>query len=76
MTLRALTPGAGQVLSNDARAAKRNHPPVEVLEAPGVLKSPVPVEALYNRDVAHEVTLRSLLQRKGYGDLGSVRRGA
>jgi hypothetical protein len=46
--------------------------PGEVLEAPGVLQNPVPVEALYDRDVAHEVTLRNLLQRKGYDDLDAV----
>lgn len=45
----------------------------ELLEAPGVLRNPVPVEALYDRDEAHQVTLRNLLQRKGYNDLDEVR---
>jgi Uma2 family endonuclease len=43
------------------------------LEAPGVLKNPVPVDALYDREAAHEVTLRNLLQRRGYADLEAVR---
>ncbi len=47
--------------------------PGQLLEAPGVLKNPVPVEALYDRDAAHEVTLRNLLQRRGYADLEAVR---
>jgi Uma2 family endonuclease len=46
--------------------------PGQLLEAPGVLKNPVPVEALYDRDAAHEVTLRNLLQRRGYSDLEAV----
>jgi hypothetical protein len=47
--------------------------PGQLLEAPGILKNPVPVEALYDRDAAHEVTLRNLLQRRGYSDLEAVR---
>ena len=47
--------------------------PGQLLEAPGVLKNPIPVEALYDRDAAHEVTLRNLLQRRGYSDLEAVR---
>lgn len=46
--------------------------PGEVLTAPGVLRNPVPVEALYDRDAAHEVTLRNLLQRKGFDSLEAV----
>jgi hypothetical protein len=38
-----------------------------------VLRNPVPVEALYDRATAHEVTLRNLLQRKGYDGLEEVR---
>ena len=33
----------------------------------------MPVEALYNPDVAHETALRNLLQRRGYADLDAVR---
>jgi Uma2 family endonuclease len=44
----------------------------EELHAPGVLRNPVPVEALYNRGAAHRATLRNLLQRQGYDDLEAV----
>ncbi len=43
------------------------------LTAPGVLRNPVPVEALYDRSKAQEITLRNLLQRKGYEGLDAVR---
>ena len=33
------------------------------LRAPGVLKNPIPVEALYDTDAAHRTALRNLLQR-------------
>ena len=42
------------------------------LTAPGVLKNPVLVEALYDRDEAERATLTNLLQRRGYEDLGAV----
>jgi hypothetical protein len=35
-----------------------------VLEAPGVLENPVPVAALYDREMAEQVALRNLLQRR------------
>jgi Uma2 family endonuclease len=44
-----------------------------VLSAPGVLKNEVPVEALYDRSVAHELTLKNLLERKGYSSLSAIR---
>ncbi|WP_089724816.1 DUF4351 domain-containing protein [Candidatus Thiosymbion oneisti] len=47
--------------------------PGQQLEAPGVLANPVPVEALYDPDAAHETALRNLLQRRGYADLDAVR---
>ncbi|WP_438023929.1 Uma2 family endonuclease [Sorangium sp. So ce233] len=47
--------------------------PGDALVAPGVLKNPVSVEALYDREAAHEATLRNLLQRRGYEDIDSVR---
>jgi hypothetical protein len=47
--------------------------PGQHLEAPGVLANPVPVEALYDPEAAHEVALRNLLQRRGYLDLEAVR---
>jgi hypothetical protein len=46
--------------------------PGESLAAPGILQNPVPVAALFDRSAAHEVTLRNLLQRKGYRDLEQV----
>jgi hypothetical protein len=45
----------------------------QTLTAPGVLQNAVPVEALYNREAAHEVTLANLLQRKGFASLDAVR---
>jgi hypothetical protein len=44
------------------------------LLAPGILKNPVEVDALYDRDAAHEAVLRNLLQRRGYEDLDAVRK--
>ncbi|MEM9693582.1 MAG: Uma2 family endonuclease [Myxococcota bacterium] len=43
------------------------------LTAPGILQNDVAVEALFDREAAHEATLRNLLQRKGYRDLEDVR---
>jgi len=51
----------------------RTFGPGEELSAPGVLKNVVPIEALYDRDKAHELTLRNLLQRKGFESLEAVR---
>ncbi|MCB9745846.1 MAG: Uma2 family endonuclease [Alphaproteobacteria bacterium] len=42
------------------------------LEAPGILRNPVPVEALYFHDAAQRVALRNLLQRQGFEDLEAV----
>ena len=47
--------------------------PGQQLKAPGILDNPVPVEALYDPDAAHETALRNLLQRRGYADLDAVR---
>lgn len=47
--------------------------PGENLEAPGVLRNAVPVEALFDPAVGREVTLRHLLQRYGYESLDAVR---
>jgi hypothetical protein len=44
----------------------------EVLTAPGVLRNPVPVEALFDRRVANEVTFKNLLQQFGYASLDEV----
>ncbi len=42
------------------------------LRAPGILRNPVPVEALYDREISNDATLRNLLQRKGFADLQEV----
>lgn len=47
--------------------------PGQQLHAPDILKNPVPVEALYDQDAAHEVALRNLLQRKGFDSLEAIR---
>jgi hypothetical protein len=43
------------------------------LTAPGVLALPVPVRALFERDAAHETTLRNLLSARGYSSLEALR---
>lgn len=43
------------------------------LTAPGILRKPVPVRALYDREVAHERALENLLERQGYATLDDVR---
>jgi hypothetical protein len=45
----------------------------EELRAPGILRNPVPVDALFDRKLAHEVVLRNLLQRRGYQSLEQLR---
>jgi Uma2 family endonuclease len=47
--------------------------PGSQLTAPGILKNPVLVEALYDRDAAERATLANLLQRRGFESLGAVR---
>ena len=44
------------------------------LTAPGVLALPVPVRALFDRDAAHETTLRNILSARGYESLDAVRK--
>jgi len=65
--------GPRQVEVHEPGRAMRLVRPGEELRAPGILQNPVPVEALYDRKVAHEATLRNLLQRQGYDDLDEVR---
>jgi Uma2 family endonuclease len=48
--------------------------PGQLLRAPGVLQNPLPVEALYDRSAAEQVTFTNLLQRRGYADLETVLR--
>jgi hypothetical protein len=45
----------------------------EELTAPGVLRNPVAVDALFVREASHEAVLRNLLQRRGYEGLDDVR---
>jgi hypothetical protein len=47
--------------------------PGDLLSAPGLLRNPVPVEALYDRDASHRVMLRNLLQRAGYESIEAIR---
>ncbi|MBT8420390.1 MAG: Uma2 family endonuclease [Gammaproteobacteria bacterium] len=44
----------------------------DTLEAPGILRNPVPVQALFDDREAERITLRNLLQREGYADLEAV----
>jgi len=39
------------------------------LQAPGILRNPIPVRALYERELAYDVALTNLLQRRGYDSL-------
>jgi hypothetical protein len=45
----------------------------EVLEAPGILRNPVEVDALFEPAAADRAVLRNLLQRAGYDGLDAVR---
>jgi hypothetical protein len=47
--------------------------PGELLEAPGILRNAIPVEALYDSAAAETAALRNLLQRRGYASLDDVR---
>lgn len=47
--------------------------PGDLLEAPGILRNAIPVEALYDSDAAETAALRNLLQRQGYASLDDVR---
>ena len=48
----------------------------EELTAPGILKNPVPVRALFEPGVARRVALRNLLQGQGYESLEAVQEQA
>jgi Uma2 family endonuclease len=64
--------GLRRVEVHEPRKKMRTVLPGEELHAPGVLKNPVRVEALYDRDAAERATLTNLLQRQGYEDLDAV----
>jgi len=65
--------GPRRVEVHAPNAAVRILTPGDRLEAPGVLRNPVPVEALFDARAADEAALRNLLQRHGYADLDAVR---
>jgi len=65
--------GPRRVEIHEAGKEKRTALAGEELEAPGILQNKVPVEALYDREAAHRVTFRNLLQRQGYQNLDEVR---
>lgn len=46
--------------------------PGKILLAPGILANPVPVEALYEPQAAHQTVLRNMLAREGYSSLEAV----
>jgi hypothetical protein len=69
--VRLVGPRRVEVHSLDAPVV--TYGPGQELLAEGVLQNPVPVEALWDREIAHEVVLRNLLQRKGYASLEDVR---
>lgn len=52
---------------------KRIALPGEMLTAPGILQNPIRVEALYDREVAHETALRNLLQHHGYSSVEEIK---
>ncbi len=65
--------GPRRVEIHETGKAMRTAYPGEELTAPGVLKNSLPVEALFERDAAHSVILRNLLQRRGYASIEAIR---
>jgi Uma2 family endonuclease len=65
--------GPRRVDVHESGQALRIVRPGEELTAPGILQNPVPVNALYDREAAHAVTFRNLLQRQGYQNLDEIR---
>lgn len=66
--------GPRRVDVHEPGKAVRTVLPGDALQAPGILKNAVPVDALYDREAAHRQTLKNLLQREGYEDLEAVKR--
>lgn len=64
--------GPRRVEVHEQKKKVRTVLPGSLLTAPGVLKNPVLVEALYDRDEAERATLTNLLQRRGFADLDAV----
>lgn len=69
--VRLLGPRRVDVHANDA--PPRTVPGGDMLEAPGILSRPVPVDALFDRDRAREITLSNLLAEQGFGSLEAAR---
>ena len=65
--------GPRRVEVHEPGRESRTAGPGEELLAPGVLRNPVPIEALYDWNIGRRVTLRNLLQGEGYEDLDAVR---
>lgn len=65
--------GPQRVEIHESNQPVRTAIPGDALVAPGILKNPVPVAALFDRSAAHEAALRNLLQRKGYESLDAVK---
>jgi Uma2 family endonuclease len=64
--------GPRRVEVHEPGQAVRIVPAGEPLTAAGVLRNPVPVDALYDRGAAHQATLRNLLQRRGYESIEAI----
>jgi hypothetical protein len=69
--VRLVGPARVEVHERDKPVRIVNHD--ETLTAPGVLKNAISVRSLFDREAAHEATLRNLLERKGYAALEDVR---
>ena len=65
--------GLPRVEVHEAGKAMRVASLDELLTAPGVLRNPVPVRALFERDAARALVLRNLLSQYGYDTLDDVR---
>ena len=64
--------GPRRVEGYEPNRAMRIAGPGDLPYAPGILRNPVRVEALYDRDAAIETAFRNLLQRRGYESLDEV----
>lgn len=64
--------GPQRVEVHESGKAPRTFSIGDQLEAPGILRNPVSVRALFDRGAGFEAMLRNLLQRQGYEDLDAV----
>lgn len=65
--------GPRRVEEHQPGQPQRTYTDQDTLHAPGVLRNSVPVRTFFERDAAHQATLRNLLQRQGYESLEAVR---